>query len=56
VWDFEAIDTADVTDDSNVFEMEPMNELKVGTGDVKLKSIIKSVDADEPTVWFAQVR
>ncbi|XP_064651335.1 cilia- and flagella-associated protein 44-like isoform X2 [Lineus longissimus] len=54
VWDFESIDTADVTDDSPIFEMEPMNELNVGTGDVRLKSIIKSVDADEPTLWYAQ--
>lgn len=30
-----------------------MNELKVG--DVNLRNIIKSLDEDEPTVWFAQV-
>ncbi len=29
VWDFETVDTADITDESNVFEMEPMNELQV---------------------------
>ena len=30
VWDFETVDTADVTDESSVFEMESMNELQVG--------------------------
>ena len=34
--------------------MEPMNELKVGN-DVHLRSIVKSVNADEP-LWYAQVR
>jgi len=55
VWDFEAIDTADSTDDTGVFELDPMNELKVGS-DVQLKSIIKSIDSEnEPTIWYAQV-
>ena len=55
MWDFESIDTADTTDDSATFEMEPMNELKVGN-DVNLRSIIKSTDAEnEITVWYAQV-
>ena len=35
--------------------MEPMNELKVGN-DVQLKSIVKSVNPEEPTMWYAQVR
>jgi len=56
VWDFEAIDTADTTDESGMFELDPMNELKVGP-DVQLKSIVKSIDAEnEPTIWYAQVR
>lgn len=55
VWDFETVDTADVTDDTALFEMEPMNELKVGN-DVQLKSIVKTVNAEEPTMWYAQVR
>ena len=55
MWDFETIDTADVTDESGIFEMEPMNELKVGS-DVALKSIVKSPDEEEPTMWYAQVR
>ena len=54
MWDFETVDTADVTDDSSVFEMEPMNELRVGD-DVQLKSIVKSVNSKEPTMWYAQV-
>ncbi|XP_052253766.1 cilia- and flagella-associated protein 44-like isoform X2 [Dreissena polymorpha] len=54
VWDFEAIDTADTTDDTGMFELDPMNELKVGT-DVQLKMIIKSIDGEnEPTIWYAQ--
>ncbi|XP_052805423.1 cilia- and flagella-associated protein 44-like isoform X2 [Mya arenaria] len=54
VWDFEAIDTADATDDSAMFELDPMNELKVGTN-VQLKCIIKSIDSEnEPTIWYAQ--
>lgn len=32
MWDFEAIDNADITDEKNrVFEMEPMYESKVST-------------------------
>ena len=54
MWDFETIDTADVTDEMAVFEMEPMNELKVGN-DVKLQCIVKCADPEEPTVWYAQV-
>ncbi|XP_053372820.1 cilia- and flagella-associated protein 44-like [Mercenaria mercenaria] len=54
VWDFEAIDTADVTDETGMFELDPMNELKVGN-DVQLKCIIKSIDSEnEPTIWYAQ--
>ncbi|KAL4229263.1 hypothetical protein ACF0H5_012303 [Mactra antiquata] len=54
VWDFEAIDTADATDDSGMFEIDPMNELKVGN-DVQLKAILKSIDSEnEPTIWYAQ--
>ncbi|KAJ8316119.1 hypothetical protein KUTeg_006133 [Tegillarca granosa] len=54
VWDFESIDTADSTDESGLFEMEPMNELRVGA-DVHLRSITKSVDAEnEITNWYAQ--
>jgi len=54
VWDFETIDTADVTEEADLFEMDPMNELRVGNN-VQLKSIVKSVDPEEHTVWYAQV-
>ncbi|KAK3770719.1 hypothetical protein RRG08_037905 [Elysia crispata] len=58
VWDFEAIDTADSTDETGLFHMDPMNELQVGaeTGDeVHLYTIVKSVDEEnEPTIWYAQ--
>jgi hypothetical protein len=54
VWDFETIDTADTTDESELFEMEPMNELQVGSN-VQLKSLVKSTDPEEPTMWYAQV-
>ena len=54
VWDFETVDNAESTDESTLFEMEPMNELKVGSN-VALKSIVKSPDEEEPTMWFAQV-
>ena len=54
VWDFEAIDTADATDDSGKFEMDPMNEMTVGK-DVQLYSIVKSVDEEnEPTIWYVK--
>ena len=50
------MDTADVTDETGMFEMEPMNELKIGDG-VQLKTILKSLDPEnEPTIWYAQVR
>ncbi|XP_078590601.1 cilia- and flagella-associated protein 44-like isoform X5 [Branchiostoma floridae x Branchiostoma japonicum] len=53
VWDFETVDTADTVDDTGLFEMEPMNELEVGSG-VHLKSMTKSVDPEQSTVWYAQ--
>ena len=55
VWDFETVDNADTTDESPIFEMEPMNELRVGhhSGDVSLRSMVKG--DQEETFWFAQV-
>ena len=53
VWDFENIDTADVTDTASIFEIDCMNELHVGNG-VRLKSIVKAINSEDP-VWFAQV-
>ena len=29
MWDFETIDNADISEDSGVFEMEPLTEIKV---------------------------
>ena len=48
------VDSADITGDVECFEMEPMNELKVGT-DVQLRCIVKSCDHDETSIWYAQV-
>ncbi|XP_077985504.1 cilia- and flagella-associated protein 44-like isoform X2 [Glandiceps talaboti] len=53
VWDFETIDTADSAEESGMFEMEPMNELKVGN-DVSLRSMVKSVDPEAQSLWYAQ--
>ena len=36
----EAIDSADTTDESDIFEVEPMNELRVGH-DVQLICMVK---------------
>jgi len=48
------VDSADITGDMECFEMEPMNELKVGQ-DVSLRSIVKSCDQEEASIWYAQV-
>ena len=53
VWDFESVDTADVTDTSPIFEMDAMNELKVGNN-VRLKSIVKAINSEDP-IWYSQV-
>ena len=53
VWDFETIDTAEATDEGSKMEMDPLNELRVGT-DSKLMGITPGV-ADDMSVWFAQV-
>ncbi|KAK2888569.1 cilia- and flagella-associated protein 44 [Channa argus] len=49
-WDFESIDTAD--SESSKFEMEPMNEMRVGHN-VCLTSVVKSSLPDS-FIWFAQ--
>merc|ERR1712136_198632 len=55
----EAIVTADSTEDSNIFEIEPMNELKVDAH-VELTSMVKSNQELEPSleegdaIWYAQ--
>ncbi|CAF4618885.1 unnamed protein product [Rotaria sp. Silwood1] len=52
VWDFETIDTAEATDEGSKMEMEPLNELRVGT-DSKLMGIKRGV-VDDMSLWFAQ--
>lgn len=55
VWDFETIDAADAVDDSGLFEMEPMNELKVGSMNVQLYSLEKVIDeTNDYITWYAQ--
>lgn len=61
VWELESIDTADTTDESDHFEIEPMNELRVGA-EVELTSMVKLHDAKQQessdeapaSIWFAQ--
>lgn len=50
------IDTADAVDDSGLFEMEPMNELRVGSMNVQLYSLEKIIDeVNDYVIWYAQV-
>ncbi|XP_038057956.1 cilia- and flagella-associated protein 44-like isoform X2 [Patiria miniata] len=53
VWDFETIDAADSANESGMFEMDCMNELKVGN-DVHLISMVKSLDPEVQSIWYAQ--
>ena len=53
VWDFETIDSADISDENATFELEPMLEIKVGSS-VCFKSLTRSVDPDTPTLWYGQ--
>lgn len=53
VWDFETIDTAEAIDEGSKMEMEPLNELRVGT-ESKLMGITHGV-VDDMSLWFAQV-
>ncbi|CAF1081452.1 unnamed protein product [Didymodactylos carnosus] len=52
VWDFETIDTAEAVEEGGKMEIEPLNELKVGT-DSKLMGITHGADNDM-ALWFAQ--
>uniref|UniRef100_A0A8C2YF38 Cilia- and flagella-associated protein 44 n=1 Tax=Coturnix japonica TaxID=93934 RepID=A0A8C2YF38_COTJA len=52
VWNFEVIDAADTVDETGLFEMEPMNELRVGKN-VSLSFVTKIHDNGEP-LWYAQ--
>uniref|UniRef100_A0A8C4ZLP0 EML-like first beta-propeller domain-containing protein n=1 Tax=Gadus morhua TaxID=8049 RepID=A0A8C4ZLP0_GADMO len=51
-WDFEILNTANASNDSGLFEMEPMNELRMG-GNASLCSLVKS-SVPESSIWFAQ--
>jgi len=53
-WEYERLDAAQVENETDCFELEPTNEVKVGSG-VQLLSIVRSPSASEPTIWFAQV-
>nr|XP_020862787.1 cilia- and flagella-associated protein 44 isoform X2 [Phascolarctos cinereus] len=52
IWDFETIDTADAVDESEMIEMEPINEMQVGKN-VKLYSMVKIFKPGN-SIWFAQ--
>jgi len=51
-WEYERIDAAQVENETDCFEIEPIYELKVGVG-VQLMSMVRC--PSEQTVWFAQV-
>ncbi|KAK4471015.1 hypothetical protein MN116_006515 [Schistosoma mekongi] len=51
-WDFETVDTAECSGEGEVYELEPMNELRVGTT-ANLKHIVK-VPLPDSTMWYAQ--
>uniref|UniRef100_A0A3B3STQ2 Cilia- and flagella-associated protein 44 n=1 Tax=Paramormyrops kingsleyae TaxID=1676925 RepID=A0A3B3STQ2_9TELE len=51
-WHFESMDGADSSDGSDLFELEPMNEVLVGRG-VCLVSMVKGTTQGS-SIWFAQ--
>ncbi|CAH8561841.1 unnamed protein product [Heterobilharzia americana] len=51
-WDFETIDTAECSEEGALYELEPMNELRVGTKS-RLMHIIK-IPIPDSTMWYAQ--
>jgi len=53
-WEYDRIDGAQVENETDCFELEPIYELKVGTG-VQLLSVVRPPSSAESTVWFAQV-
>jgi hypothetical protein len=52
VWDLDAIDQADTTEFSSIFELDPMNSLKIP--EAEITSMIVSPDDD--SIWYAQVK
>lgn len=59
MWDFEVIEGADATNETDLVEMEPINELFISEG-VQLKSAVlapPSNDEEENiNIWYAQVK
>ena len=53
-WDTERIEVAQVQEETECFELDPTNELKVGN-DVQLYSLVKSVDPEDQSIYYAQV-
>ena len=53
MWNFETIDSADISDESATFEIEPLTEIRVGNS-VCFKSLVHSVDPDMPNLWYGQ--
>lgn len=53
MWNFETIDSADISEEGGTFELEPMTEIKVGSN-VCFKSLVRSVDPDTPNLWYGQ--
>lgn len=54
VWDFETIDTSEPSEEGVKLELEPINELKVGTN-VSLRSMVKDeLHNEESSIWYAQ--
>ena len=53
MWNFETIDSADISDESATFEIEPMSEIKVGHN-VCFKSLVRSVDPETINLWYGQ--
>ncbi|CAH8858209.1 unnamed protein product [Trichobilharzia szidati] len=51
-WDFETVDTAECSEEGALYELEPMNELRVGTK-ARLTYIVK-IPIPDSTMWYAQ--
>ncbi|CAH8582329.1 unnamed protein product [Schistosoma rodhaini] len=51
-WDFETIDTAESSEEGGIYELEPMNELRVGLK-ANLMHIVK-IPLPDSTMWYAQ--
>nr|CAH8852852.1 unnamed protein product [Trichobilharzia regenti]CAH8852854.1 unnamed protein product [Trichobilharzia regenti] len=52
IWDFETVDTAECSEEGALYELEPMNELRVGTK-ARLAYVVK-IPIPDSTMWYAQ--